>query len=65
MGKCEYIDGYIAAVRSGEIPASKELRRACDYIGRRLSAPGVFVDAEKTEKAKELIERYFGMRLFD
>lgn len=65
MTKCSYIDDYIAAVQGGEIPASKELRQACGYIETKLSAPDVFVDTEKIEKAKELIERYFQMPLFD
>ena len=65
MTKCSYIDDYIAAVRGGEIPASKELRQACGYIETKPSAPDVFVDTGKIEKAKELIERYFQMPLFD
>jgi len=35
-----------------------------DYIERKLSPPNnVFIDVEKTEKAIELIERYFEMKL--
>ncbi|WP_312059385.1 terminase large subunit domain-containing protein [Anaerotignum sp.] len=65
MTKCSYIDDYIAAIRNGKIPASKEMHLACDYIEQKLSNPDVFIDTDKTEKAKELIERYFKIPLFD
>lgn len=59
-----YIQDYIWSIRSGEIPASREMHQACDYIEGKLNNPDVFVDTEKTEKAVELIERYFRMKLF-
>lgn len=59
-----YIRDYIQSIRSGEIPASREIHQACDYIEGKLNNPDVFVDTEKTEKAVELIERYFRMKLF-
>lgn len=59
-----YIQDYIQSIRSGEIPASREMHQACDYIEGKLNNPDVFVDTEKTEKAVELIERYFRMKLF-
>ena len=65
MTKCKYIDDYISAIRSGKIPASRELHQACDYIEEKLNHPDVFIDVEKIEKAIELIERYFKMPLFD
>ncbi|WNX85246.1 terminase large subunit [Agathobaculum sp. NTUH-O15-33] len=65
MTKCKYIDDYIAAIGSGTIPASKEIKQAVVYIESKLDDSDVFVDTEKTEKAKELIERYFNMKLFD
>lgn len=65
MTKCKYIDGYIAQIESGEKPASKELKQACELVKRKLSADGVSVDVTKIEKAKELIERYFDVSLFD
>lgn len=65
MTKCSYIDDYIRNIRDGTIPASKELKLSCDYIERKLSDTDVFIDVEKTEKAKELIERYFKIPLFD
>ena len=59
-----YIQDYIRSIRSGEVPASREMHQACDYIEGKLNNPDVFVDTEKTEKAVELIERYFRMKLF-
>lgn len=38
---------------------------ACDLVERKLDDPDVFIDVEKTEKARELIERYFQMTLFE
>lgn len=63
--KCKYIDDYMAAIASGSIPASKEILQAMDYIGEKLDDPDVFIDTEKTEKAVELIERYFEITLLD
>ena len=63
MMKCNYIDDYIAAIRCGEVKASKELKQAIEYIDSKLSNPDVFVDTDKIKKAKELIERYFKMKL--
>ena len=65
MLKCKYIDDYIAAINSGAIKASKEMHMATRYIESKLSSPDVFIDAEKIEKARELIERYFEMVLLD
>lgn len=59
-----YIQDYIRSIRSGEVPASREMHQACDYIESKLNNPDVFVDTEKTKKAVELIERYFRMKLF-
>ena len=59
-----YIQDYIRSIRSGEVPASREIHQACDYIEGKLNNPDVFVDTGKTEKAVELIERYFRMKLF-
>lgn len=59
-----YIQDYIRSIRSGEVPASREMHQACDYIEGKLNNPDVFVDTGKTEKAVELIERYFRMKLF-
>lgn len=65
MTKCNYIEDYINALRTGKRPASKEMKLACDYIENTLADPDVLIDIEKIEKAKELIERYFKIPLFD
>ncbi len=39
------------------------MRKAVDYIEKKLDNPDVLIDTEKTDKAKELIERYFEMKL--
>lgn len=62
MKKCRYIDDYIEELRSGR--ASREMLQACDYIEKKLSDPDAFIDIAKTEKAIELIERYFKITLF-
>lgn len=64
MTGCAYVDEYIDELRSGRTPASREMLLACDYVERKLSAPDVYVDVGKTERAIELIERYFSMTLF-
>lgn len=64
MLKCRYISQYIADIRSGKIKASKELKLAVELIERKLSPPAnVFIDVEKSDKAVELIEKYFKIKL--
>ncbi len=65
MTKCKYIDDYINAIRSDKIPMSVEMKQAAEYITEKLSDPDVFIDIPKIEKARELIERYFNMPLFE
>src|SRR5690625_7508866 len=60
-----YIDDYIYRIRRGDIPASKEIHLACDYVEDKLSEPGINIDVDKIDKAVELIERYFEFRLLD
>lgn len=60
-----YIDSYMDDIRSGKIPACKELKQAMDYIEYKLDNSDVFIDAEKIEKAVELIERYFEIKLLN
>ena len=62
---CKYLDGYAAKLRSGQRPASREMLQALDYIQSKLEAPGVIIDGAKTDRAKDLIERYFGYKLMD
>ncbi len=58
-----YIDEYMEVIESGEIPASRRLRKAMPYIRSKLSVPGVYIDEEKVKKAVELIEKYFEIKL--
>ena len=60
-----YIDQYMDDINSGKIVASKDIKKAMAYIDRKLSDPDVFIDTDKIDKAVELIERYFEMKLFD
>lgn len=60
-----FIDSYMDDIRSGKIPACKELKQAMDYIEEKLDNPDVFIDAEKIDKAVELIERYFEIKLLN
>lgn len=48
-----YIQNYIGSIRRGDVPASKELHQACDYIEKKLSEPDVLIDTAKTDKAIE------------
>ena len=64
MTKCRYVEEYLTSIETGQVPASKEMHLACAYIRKKLDDPDVYVDTEKTDKAKELIERYFKMSLF-
>lgn len=64
MTGCAFVDEYVDELRSGRTPASREMLLACDYVERKLSAPDVYIDVERTERAIELIERYFSMTLF-
>jgi len=52
-------------IRNGKIPACRELKQAMDYIEEKLDNPDVFIDTEKIDKAVELIERYFEVKLLD
>lgn len=63
--KCKYIDEYISDIRSGKIPASKEMHLATNYIENKLNNSDVFIDIQKIDKAIELIERYFEMKLLN
>lgn len=66
MRKCNYhlhIDSYMDDIRNGDIPASKDLILALDYIEYKLDNTDVFIDNEKIEKGVELIEKYFELTL--
>ena len=60
-----YIDDYLGKIISGEIRSDKEIKQATELIYKKLDNPDVFIDSEKIDKAVELIERYFDMKLVD
>lgn len=61
----QYIDSYIDGVRSGKIPACKELKQAMDYIEDKLDDTDVIIRGDMINKAVELIEKYFEFKLLN
>jgi phage terminase large subunit-like protein len=59
-----YIDSYMDDIRSGKVLASKDILQAMDYIEFKLNNPDVVIKADMIEKAVELTERYFEIKLF-
>ncbi|HWQ30461.1 MAG TPA: terminase TerL endonuclease subunit [Negativicutes bacterium] len=60
-----YIDSYMDGVRDGSIIVGPEILLAMDLVENKLNDPDVFIDSEKIDKAVELMERYFEVKLFD
>ena len=52
-------------VRDGSIVVGNDIILAMDYYEKKLDDPDVFIDTVKIEKAVELMERYFEVKLFD
>lgn len=52
-------------IRSGDIPSSKDLKLAMDYIEKKLNNPDVIIKTEMIDKAVELTERYFEIKLLN
>lgn len=61
----KYIDDYANAVLDGTITACEDLKLAMELLYRKFQDKSIIIDAEQTEKAIELIERYFSMKLFN
>lgn len=61
----EYIDKYIADIRSNKIKASKRLKLALKLIERKLDNPDVIIWYEKIEEAKRVIEENFNIELLN
>lgn len=59
----QYIDNYINDIESGKIKASKRLKKAINLIKTDLSGADIFIDNDKIEEAKRVIELYFGFTL--
>lgn len=64
MKRCKYIADYISDLRSGKTPACREMLLACDYIEQKLADPEVIIRTDMTERAIELMEKYFNIKLF-
>lgn len=60
-----YIDDYISGIKSGEIIVGEDIKAAIPYVEKRLSDPDVYINVELIEKAVELMEKYFEIKLFD
>lgn len=60
-----YIDAYIDGIYDGSVTPSDEIILAAGIVEEKLNDTRVFVDAEKIDKAVELTERYFEIKLFD
>lgn len=61
----KYIDEYMALIENEVVPSSKELKMAMPYIRSKLDNPDVFIDADKIERAVELMQKYFEITLLD
>lgn len=59
-----YITEYIAAVRSGEIIASKDVKKLIVLVESKLARDDVVIDDTEVEEAIESIEKYFPFKLF-
>jgi phage terminase large subunit-like protein len=60
-----FIDEYMDGVRKGTIIASDEIVKVMDYIEYKLANPDVVIEKDKIDKAVELMERYFEIKLLD
>ncbi|WKY45997.1 terminase large subunit [Eubacteriaceae bacterium ES2] len=61
----QYIDSYIDDIRNGTVLASNEIKLMCDYVENKLDNDDVFIDSEAIDKAVELMERYFQLKLLN
>lgn len=60
-----YIDSYIDNCRSGKNIVSEDILLACDLVEYKLNDSDVIIWHEKIDKAVELMERYFEIKLLD
>jgi len=68
MKKCKfhpYIDSYINKIETGEVVSSKEIKLAMKYVVVKLENPEVIIKSKMIDKAVELTEKYFGIKLLD
>ncbi len=60
-----YIDSYMDGILDGSIIAPDEIVLAIDIVQEKLNDSRVLIDSIKIDKAVELTERYFEIKLFD
>lgn len=60
-----YVDEYMDKISNGEIESSKEIKQAMDLVDATLNNSDVVIKSEMIDKAVELTERYFNVKLFD
>lgn len=60
-----YIDDYLSKIATDDIKSSGKMKSVVKLVYRKLDDEDVFIDAEKIDKAVELIEKYFEMTLLD
>lgn len=60
-----YIDAYIDGIYDGSVTPSDEIILTAGIVEEKLNDSRVFIDSEKIDKAVELTERYFEIKLFD
>lgn len=68
MRKCKYhpyIDNYMMGINNGSIIVGKDIKKAMTFIEMKLSLPDVVIKSDMIDKAVELIEKYFKIKLFD
>ncbi len=66
MKKCKYhpyIDDYLDAIETGKVKANRRLKQMVPLVRRQLDGEHVFIDGEKIDKAVELMEKYFDIKL--
>lgn len=61
----KYIDIYMADVRTGRVKAGKRLIKAMDFIETKIDNDNTFIDTEKIDEAKRIIEEYFEIELLN
>ena len=65
MTNCKYIDDYIEKILNEDIVSSKEIKKAMKLVRKKLDDSNVVIKIDMIEKAIELIEKYFKLKLLD
>lgn len=60
-----FIDEYMDDIRSGKVKSSKEIKQAMDIVDLKLDNEDVFIDSEKIDDAKRIIEENFEIKLLN